>query len=155
VSIRGKKPQSSAVSSPGYSPCSRAPSGTSNLAEQGVNVGLCGPLAVAVGRAWRRAPTGEGIADAPVGLNHLLREVAIDLAPQGTDVDINDVGQALERGVPYMLKNHGAGHWTIGVSNQVFEQQEFFRAQIDGFSQARGSSLYQIQLQISGAQHID
>ena len=53
---------------------------------------LRGFLAVAVGRdGWGRS-TGEGVTDAAVGLNHLLREVAIDLAAQGADVDIDDVG---------------------------------------------------------------
>jgi len=54
-----------------------------------------------------------------------------------------------------MLKNHGSGNRPIHVSNQVFEQQEFLGAQIDGFSQTCHPAPDQIQLKISRAQHVD
>jgi len=88
-----------------------------------------------------------------VGLNQLLRKVAIYLATQGVDRHIDYVGQALERGVPDVLQDHGAGHRTVYVAHQVFEQQEFFRAQIDGLAEPGGCSPDQIELQITGAQH--
>ena len=132
---------------------------SSYLAEQGVYEYLRRPLAETVGGAvggggWGTT-AGEGVADAAVGLNQLLLEVAIDLASQGADVDIDHVGQALKGGVPDMLKNHGSGNRTIDVPNQVLEQQKFFGAQIDGFPQTCGSPLNQIQLKISRAQDID
>jgi hypothetical protein len=98
--------------------------------------------------------TGKGIADAAVGLNQLLRKVAIYLVTQGADIHLDYVGQTLEGGVPDMLKNHGAGHRAIYIAHQIFEQQEFFRAQIDAPAQPRGCSPHQIQFQITGAQDI-
>src|ERR1700683_722876 len=103
-------------------------------------------------RRVEAAHTGKGIADAAVGLNQLLREVAIYLAAQSADVHVDHVGQTLERGVPDMLQDHGARHRPIYVAYQVFEQQKFLGPQIDGLTQPRDSSPHQIQFQITGAQ---
>ena len=53
-----------------------------------------------------------------------------------------------------MLQDHGSGHWAVGVSHQVFQQEEFFWPEIDRLPQARGSSADQIQFEVSGAKHI-
>jgi hypothetical protein len=53
-----------------------------------------------------------------------------------------------------MLQDHGARHRTIDVSYQVFEQQKFFRAQIDRLSRSRRCSSHQIQFQIARAKHV-
>jgi hypothetical protein len=54
-----------------------------------------------------------------------------------------------------VLEDHSSGDWPVGVPDQIFKQQKFFRPQIDGLSQARNSSPDQIQLKIAGAEHID
>src|SRR5271156_2692260 len=85
-------------------------------------------------RRGEGADAGKGIADAAVGLNQLLRKVAIYLAAQSADVHIDHVGQTLERGVPDMLENHGARHRTVYVAYQVLEQQKFLGPQLDGLA---------------------
>jgi len=84
------------------------------------------PLAKGVGGRRQGASIGKGIPDAAVGLNKLLREVAINLASQGADIYIDYVGQALKRRVPHVLKDHGSRDRTVDVSYQIFKQQDSF-----------------------------
>ena len=62
----------------------------------------------------------------------------IDLVAQIIDVDVDDIGAAVEIKVPDMLGDHRARDGLSGVSHQIIQQRVFFRGQRDLPAPARG-----------------
>jgi hypothetical protein len=79
-------------------------------------------------RFWAVRYVGKDIADASLGMNQFLRIVPVDLNSQGADIHVDYVGEPFEGRVPNMLENHGSGHRTVHIPQQVFQQEELFRA---------------------------
>src|SRR5579885_3521555 len=63
-------------------------------------------------------------------------ETGVYLLPQPADVHVDDVGLRIEVVAPDALQQHGARDHLAGVAQQVFQQLELARLQIDGLALA-------------------
>src|SRR6516225_1977339 len=72
----------------------------------------------------------------PDSSNHLEVVVVIYFSTQMPNIDIDDVGEAVEGLVPYMLDDHISRQDTSGILHQVLKQLVFFRGQFDTMSLA-------------------
>src|SRR5579863_6647272 len=57
--------------------------------------------------------------------------LAVDLAANTPDIDVDDVGRRVEMDVPDALQQHRARHHLALVANEIFEHLEFPRQQFD------------------------
>ena len=77
------------------------------------------------------ARSADTVADAPDGVNERIGLLAVHLATNAADVDVNDIGRGIEMNVPHMLQQHRAGNNAIFVANEIFEQLKLARQQFD------------------------
>src|SRR6202050_2556696 len=89
---------------------------------------------------WLRAVGSHLVAHAANGLNELGVRAQVDLLAQVIDVNVDHIGHGVERQVPHVLDNHGAGHILAGMPQEVFEQREFLGRQVDRKSTRLNSS---------------
>src|SRR4029077_10734966 len=68
------------------------------------------------------------------------------------DIDIDDVGGGIEMQVPHVLQQHGPGYDLAFVANQIFEQLELARQEIDVAPATAHSAGHEIKLEITNAQ---
>src|SRR5215210_9078131 len=64
-------------------------------------------------------------------------EIPVDLGSEARDVDIDDVGLRVEVVVPYVFKQHGAGHDLTGMLHEIFKQAKLTGLQDNGLAGAR------------------
>src|SRR6478672_480109 len=57
--------------------------------------------------------------------------LAVDLATQAPDIDVDDVGRGIEMQVPHVLQQHRTRHDVPLVAHEIFEQLEFARQQLE------------------------
>src|SRR5260370_22679552 len=67
--------------------------------------------------------------DAADGMNERISLLAVDLAPDTSDIDIDDVGRRVKMQIPYMLQQHRPRHDTTLASNQILQNLKFPRQQ--------------------------
>src|SRR6202035_762455 len=72
----------------------------------------------------RRDP--QDIADAPDGMDQPWLAV-VNLAPEVTNVGLNDIAIAVEAVLPHMIEDLGLAQHPPGVDHQVAEQLELVR----------------------------
>src|SRR5207302_9363484 len=70
-------------------------------------------------------PDSSHCMDERVGL------LTVDLSADASDVDVDDVGRGVKVDIPYVLQQHRSGDDLALVANQVFEDLEFPRQQLD------------------------
>src|ERR1700744_1242605 len=70
----------------------------------------------------------------------------VELAPQIADLDVNDIGLRHEFEVPHILEQHGSRHDLTGAAQEIFEQGELPRQQIDQLAVAPHGPLDEIHL---------
>jgi hypothetical protein len=66
-----------------------------------------------------------------------LVEAVVDFAPQAADVNVDDVGARVEMIFPHAFEHHRARDDLVLVAQQIFEQAELARLQVDAFAGAR------------------
>ncbi len=79
--------------------------------------------------------------------------VVVDLAAHAADIDVDDVGGRVKIEIPDVLQQHRPRHHLTLVADQIFEDLEFPRQQIDFLAAAIGGPRHQIELEIADAQH--
>src|SRR5215471_4930728 len=99
------------------------------------------------------ARSTEAIPDAADGMNERIRLLIVYLAPYPPDIDVDDVGGRIEMKVPYVLEQHGARHDSAFVADQIFEQLEFPRKELDFTPAPARGPRHEIDLEIADAQH--
>src|SRR5947207_2544726 len=73
----------------------------------------------------------KAVADAAHGLDALAPEGPVDLAPQVPDVDLDDVGVAFEREVPYLVEQLLLRHGLAGPAQQLLQHRELAGRELD------------------------
>src|SRR5579871_4694938 len=91
--------------------------------------------------------------DASDGVDERIGLLAVDLAADPSDVDIDDVGGRVKMQIPYMLKQHRPRHHVAFVANEIFEHLEFPRQQVDAATAAARGARYQVEREIADPQH--
>src|SRR4051812_25744225 len=83
--------------------------------------------------AERRSLPGrtEAVPRAAHGMDELLPEAAVHLAAQAAHVRLDHAGLRIEMEVPHFLEQHGPGHHAARVAQQVLEQLELLRLELD------------------------
>ena len=87
------------------------------------------------------------------GMNERIGLLAVDLFADASDIDVDDVGGGVKAQIPYMLQQHRARHHPALIADQIFQQLELARQQLDGVAAAAHRSRHQIELKIADAQH--
>src|SRR5260370_21556200 len=98
----------------------------------------------------RRTDTNREPAD---GMDERISLLAVDLAPDTSDVDIDDVGRRVKVQIPYMLQQHRPRHDMTFVANQILQNLKFPRQQVDVPAAAAYSSRHEVEFKIADAQH--
>src|SRR5438876_12035710 len=79
--------------------------------------------------------------------------LAVDLAADTSQIDVDDVGCGIEMEVPDVLQQHGAGNNLALIANQVLKNLEFTRQEFDFAAGAARCPGDEIKFQIADAQH--
>src|SRR5262249_18196373 len=98
------------------------------------------------------ARSTKAISDAADGVDQRIGLAVVDLAPDATDIDVDDVGGGIEMQVPDMLQQHRAGDDAAFVADQIFEQLEFARQQRNLPAATAGAAADQVDREIANAQ---
>src|SRR6185437_14500109 len=77
----------------------------------------------------------------------------VDLAPQSSNVHINDVGAWVEVIVPNLLEEHRPSHHLAVMSHQVLEELEFARLQVEPAAPAADLARKEIDLEVTDTHH--
>src|SRR3954451_19499883 len=101
----------------------------------------------------RRRPKNSGlrpedISDASHRLQQLLLERPIDLFAQPADEHVDDVGLRIEVVFPDVRQDHRLRYDLAGVANQIFEQHDLARPQIERLAAAVYLARQQIERQV-------
>src|SRR5262245_54131908 len=75
--------------------------------------------------------------------------LAVDLAAQSPDIDVDDVGGGIEMQVPDMLQQHRARHDVAFVAHQVLEQLKFARQKLEIAAIAACDARHQVELEVA------
>src|SRR5262245_28732782 len=77
-----------------------------------------GGLGRMLGRFFGRV---DQVTDAAHGLDQLLLEAVVDLAPQVADIDVDNIRETVVVHVPHVLYDHRTAERTAPVAHHVFE----------------------------------
>src|SRR5262249_55061400 len=91
--------------------------------------------------------------DATNGMNERIGLPVVDLAADAPDIDVDDVGRGIEMQIPDVLQQHRAGHDLALVANEIFEDLEFPRQQLDVAAAAGHGSQHEVHSEITDTQH--
>src|ERR1700722_11125464 len=80
------------------------------------------------------------------------RAFCVDLFPQVTDVDVNDVGLEREMILPDFLQQHGPRDHSSGMAKEILQKTKLARQQIDPGAAAVDSLFDQIHFEIADVQ---
>src|SRR5436190_14331866 len=69
------------------------------------------------------AVRAQPVAGSAHGFDRGPAERVVDLAPEVADVDLDDVGVAVEVLVPHVLEQVGLAHHDVGVAEEIFEHR--------------------------------
>src|SRR5260370_7267848 len=88
------------------------------------------------------------------GMNERISLLAVDLAPDTSDVDIDDVGRRVKVQIPYMLQQHRPRHDMTFLANQILQNLKFPRHQFDLPPPAPSTSRHPVESTIPDAPHL-
>src|ERR1700741_3491302 len=98
------------------------------------------------------ARSTEAKPDTTDRVNERIGLGCVDLATHAPDIDIDDVGGGIEMQVPHVLQQHRPGYNLAFVADQIFEQLELARQEIDFAPAAAHDARHEIKLEITDAQ---
>src|ERR1700730_3316488 len=79
--------------------------------------------------------------------------LTVDLAPDASDIDVDDVGRGVKMQIPYMLQQHRARHHLAGIAHEIFEHLELARQQLDVARAAPHRAGDEVELEVADPQH--
>jgi hypothetical protein len=96
-------------------------------------------------------------ADAANGVNEARGSFGVDLLPQTRNLDVDDVVEwrRSPRFFPDLARQHLARHEVALMAEQIFEELELARRQLEQSLTAHGASRHQIEFQVSRFQAKD
>src|SRR5262245_11569601 len=90
----------------------------------------------------------EDITHAAHGVDQGMPEGLVDLRAEAADVDVDDVGPAVEVHVPYLLGDQRAGEDVSHVPRQEREQEELLGREVQALPRAGGAVAHQVDLEV-------
>src|SRR5437899_2790082 len=91
--------------------------------------------------------------DAADGMDERIGLLAVNLAADAPDVDVDDVGGGIEVEIPDVLQQQRARHDLALVANEILENLKFARQELDAAPAARYRARDEIEFEIADAQH--
>src|SRR5262249_61344998 len=79
--------------------------------------------------------------------------LAVDLAADASNIDVDDVGRGVKMQIPYVLQQHRPRHDLTGVADEIFEHLELARQELDLLAAAAHRAGDEIELEIVDPQH--
>src|SRR5262249_29655847 len=92
-------------------------------------------------------------SDAAHGMNERISLLAVDLAADTSDIDVDDVGVWVKMQIPYMLQQHRPRHHVTFVADQILENLKFPRQQVDVAAAAATGPRQEVKLKLPDAKH--
>src|ERR1700730_15643846 len=99
------------------------------------------------------AGSTEAESDAAHRMNERVGAPAVDLPSQASHIDIDDVRHRIEMQVPDVLQQQPSGDDLPGIANQIFEQPELFRQQLELSTVAVCGAGEKIDLKVADPQY--
>src|SRR5712671_371972 len=97
-------------------------------------------------RSTETVPDTANRVDQRIGL------LAVDLATDAPDIDVDDIGRGIEMKVPDVLQQHGAGDDAAFVANQIRQELEFARKKRNRLAAPAGGPRHQVDDEIADPQ---
>src|SRR5689334_20481428 len=94
----------------------------------------------------------ETVSDAANGMDQRIGLLAIDLATQASDIDVDNIRRGIEMQIPDVLQQHRAGHDAAFVAHQILQQLEFPGKQEKVLAAPAGRPRHQVDGEIADAQ---
>src|ERR1035437_4889213 len=94
----------------------------------------------------------EDIAHTSQGSNQRLLPLAVDLAAQPVDVNIDDVGIRLNAHAPDLIENHRASDDAARIAAEILQQDGLLGSQLQDFSRPGSLAAKQIQFKVEDPQ---
>src|SRR5215471_4293611 len=79
--------------------------------------------------------------------------LAVDLAADTSDIDVDDVGRGVKVQIPYVLQQHRPRHDLAGIAHEIFQHLELARQELDRIAAAPHRAGYQVELEVVDPQH--
>src|SRR5262245_31279456 len=77
------------------------------------------------------ARSTEAIPDAADGVDQRIGLLVVQLAPDASNIDLDDVGRRIEMKIPDVLKQHGPRYDAAFIAHQILQQLEFPGEKLD------------------------
>src|SRR5690349_4743771 len=94
----------------------------------------------------------EAISDAANSMNQRIGLLVVDLAPDPSDIHVDDIGRRVEVKVPDMLQQHGARHHAAFIAREIFQELKLPGKKVDILAAPAGGSRDQVNRKIADAQ---
>src|SRR6267154_1312989 len=99
------------------------------------------------------ASSADTISNSTNGMDQRVGLLAVDLAADAAEIDVDDVGRRIEMQIPDMLQKHGTGNDLTLIANQIFENLEFTWQKFDFTTRSARRPGDEIQLEVTNPQH--
>src|SRR6266700_540246 len=97
--------------------------------------------------------SADTIPDTADCMDERIRLLAVDLAAQASNINVDDVGRGIEMEIPHVLQQHGARHDAALVANQIFEELKFARKQVDALGVSVSRPRHEVELEVADTQY--
>src|SRR6266700_105541 len=98
------------------------------------------------------ARSTETVPDAANRMDQRKGLLAVDLATDASDIDIDDVCRGIEMKIPDVLQQHGAGHDAAFVAREILQKLKFPGQQRDVLAAAARGARHQVYREIADVQ---
>src|SRR5882757_1003505 len=94
----------------------------------------------------------ETVPDTANRMDQRIGLLAVDLAADAPDIDVDDIGRGIEMKIPDVLQQHCPGYDAALVANQIFQKLEFPGKKKDFLAASTGGPRHQVDREIADAQ---
>src|SRR4051794_24936360 len=94
----------------------------------------------------------ETVSGAANGMDQRIGLLAVDLASQAPDIDVDNIRRWIEMKIPDVLQQHGPGHDAAFVAHQILQQLEFPGKQEEVLAAPAGRPRHQVDREITDTQ---
>src|SRR4051812_42079743 len=98
------------------------------------------------------ARSTETVSDTANRVDQQIGLLAVDLAADAPDIDVDDIGRWIEMKIPDLLQQHCPGHDAALVANQIFQKLKLSREKNNFLAAAAGGPRHQVDCEITDAQ---
>src|ERR1700726_3516745 len=98
------------------------------------------------------ARSTETVPDTANRVDQRIGLLAVDLATDAPDIDVDDIRRGIEMEIPDVLQQHGPGYDAAFVANQILQELEFPWKQKDLLAAPAGGPRHQVDREITDTQ---